>query len=96
MRPKFVRAPSVAGGPPLPNMIGVRGEPEDRQLARMANARNVSGLHRLREVPPWPAVIGAGRGSGDRPLERLANARGLSEVCWLPEMRPWPEGRSGP
>jgi len=41
-------------------MTGAGGGPEGRQLARMANARDLPGLHRLPEMLTWPGVIGAG------------------------------------
>ncbi|RCK53433.1 hypothetical protein TH44_04445 [Thalassospira xiamenensis] len=42
-------------------VIGADREPEGRLLARMADARDVSGAHRLPEMRPLPRVIGAGR-----------------------------------
>ncbi len=45
----------MAGG------MGAGGEPENRQLARMADARDLSGLLRLPEISPLPKVTGVGR-----------------------------------
>jgi len=60
-------------------------------LARLAEARDVSGGHRLPEESPWPGVTGARGEPEGRLLARLAEARGLSGLHQLPEMSRWPE-----
>ena len=66
-------------------------------LVRLAEARDVSGGHRLPEESPWPGVTGARGEPEDRPLVRMEDARNGSEFHRLSEMSPWPEGdRSGP
>jgi len=77
VRPKCVRAPSVAGRPPLPNMTGAGIGPGDRLLARIAAARDVSGLHRLPEMSTWPGVIGVCREADGGMFVRLVEAWGL-------------------
>lgn len=71
-------------------MTGAGGGPEGRQLARMANARGLSGLRLLPEMLTWPGVIGADREPEGRLLARMADARDVSGAHRLPEMRPLP------
>ncbi|WP_417833658.1 hypothetical protein [Thalassospira xiamenensis] len=49
----------VGGQWPVDGGTGECGEPEGRLLARMADARSLSGGHGGAEVPPWPEVIGS-------------------------------------
>ena len=58
----------VAGRLPLPKVAGSRGESEGRQLVRLADARSLSGLHRLPEIR-----------HGRRRPERVV---GPKAVCW--------------
>jgi hypothetical protein len=58
-------------------------------LARLAEARGLSGLHQLPEMSLWPGVIGARGEPEDRPSVRLGEARGLFGLHRLPEMSPW-------
>ncbi len=55
-------------------------------MARMADARGVSGLHRLPEVLPWPGVIGSEQGVSLRwpvgeTVGGMRSARGVGQNC---------------
>ncbi|MET4732268.1 hypothetical protein ABIE64_000968 [Thalassospira sp. MBR-102] len=67
----------MAGG------MGAGGEPENRQLARMADARDLSGLLRLSEMLTWPGVIGVHCGTEGRLWVRMVNQmRNLLVAYW--------------
>jgi len=92
MSPKCVRTSSVSGNVAIAEVMGAGRGSGDRPLARMANARNVSGLHRLREVLSWPEVTGAGCEAEGRCLRGIsgdAEAPGSSGLPGVREVRFW-------
>ncbi|OSQ27205.1 hypothetical protein TH468_20910 [Thalassospira sp. MCCC 1A03138] len=64
--------------PPWPEVIGAGREADGCPLARMAEARDVFGLHRLPEMSPWPEVMGEGGEADGCPLARMADDRDVS------------------